>query len=288
MTGAHGIAETAGVWNAWSFDFTVIAGIILAGSMYSLGLSRLAGSRTISIRRAAAFHMGLVILGAALVSPLAHFAHELFSAHMVQHLLLMLVAAPALVYGSPRGPVLVALPVRLRRVANDLVFRLRPATRLVRNPVTVWVLNAVVLWAWHLPALYQAALRVQILHVIEHLSFLAVAFLFWSLVISSARRRVAYGATLMLVFTTALQSGGLGAILTFATSPLYPVHALGAAASGLTPLADQQLAGVVMWVPGGIVYFVTMAVLFARWLKLLEEGMPSRAQKSLRVKAGES
>jgi putative membrane protein len=108
------------------------------------------------------------------------------------------------------------------------------------------------------------------LHAVEHVCFLGSALLFWSAVIPTQRHRRAHGPRIAIVFANLLQSGALGALLLFATVVLYPLHRAGADLWGVRPLADQQLAGVIMWVPAGGIYFVTMAVLFARWLRVFE------------------
>lgn len=137
---------------------------------------------------------------------------------------------------------------------------------LLASPVAAWAFHAIAIWAWHLPTLYEASLRNEIVHGIEHASFLLTAMLVWSFVVSAPKRQPPYAGAIGVMFGTALQSGALGGILTFATAVLYPIHALGAVAWNLTPLEDQQLAGVIMWIPAGAVYFGVIAVLFARWL----------------------
>lgn len=155
---------------------------------------------------------------------------------------------------------------------------LRAARRAFAHPLVVWGLHALALWSWHLPGLYRAALENPILHVLEHASFLITAIAFWSLVIATkSRRRLAQPVAILFVFTTALHSGALGALLAFASRPLYPLHADGARAWGLTALADQQLAGLVMWVPSGALYVVAMAVLCLGWLREMERAHPTVA-----------
>ena len=190
---------------------------------------------------------GVSAIAVALLSPLESMAHDLFSAHMGQHLILIYVAAPLLVIGLPR--------LRIPRVAT--------------GAVVVWVLHVGALWLWHLPGLYSAALRNNPLHGLEHLSFLVTAMLFWSVLIHPDRtRRLDHPAALMLVFLTAVASGALGALLTFATTPLYEVHA--GTTGSLTQLEDQQLAGLLMWIPTGVVYLGAACVLFVKWLRSME------------------
>jgi putative membrane protein len=119
-----------------------------------------------------------------------------------------------------------------------------------------------------------------VLHALEHLAFLSTALAVWAVVIPAPRKHPRYGVAAGLLFATALQSGALGAILTFATAVLYPIHALGAGLWGLTALQDQQLAGVIMWIPAGAIYFIAIGVLAARWLK---EASPSDVQDPVLV-----
>jgi cytochrome c oxidase assembly factor CtaG len=105
---------------------------------------------------------------------------------------------------------------------------------------------------WHLPGLYQATLRSEILHTLQHASFLGTGLLFWWTVVHGREGRMGYGASVFYLFATAMHSGGLGALLTFASTPWYPAYAGATAAWGLTPLEDQQLAGLIMWIPAGL------------------------------------
>jgi putative membrane protein len=186
---------------------------------------------------------------------------------------LMLVAAPLLVLGVPLIPVLWALPLRWRRRVGGWgkTSAVRGVWGFLDRPLTAWILNAAVLWVWHAPALYQATLRSEAVHIAQHLSFLGAALLFWWVLVYRGRGgRAAYGIGVLYVFTTALHSSVLGALLTFAPAPWYPAYVSTTAAWGLTPLEDQQLAGLIMWVPGGIIYLIASLALFAAWLRALE------------------
>jgi cytochrome c oxidase assembly factor CtaG len=123
------------------------------------------------------------------------------------------------------------------------------------------------LWAWHIPALYDAALANRAVHVLEHAGFLATAALFWWAVLLGHGHRPPHGAGVLYTFGLAAQSTALGAMLTFARTPWYTSHLTSAARHGLSPLEDQQLAGLIMWVPGGLVYLGLALGLFAVWLK---------------------
>ena len=261
---------------AWTFDPVVVLSLLAAAGTYGFGVRRLwsrGRGRGVRPARVVAFAAGLVALAVALVSPVAALGHTLFAVHMVQHLIIVLVAAPLLVWGAPLLPCSLALPDALRRdlraLGRDHTVAAVGAT--LTGPLVVWITHVGALWMWHLPALYEAALTNEWVHVVEHVSFFVTALLFWSLVIPS-RPRMPYPARLGFVFVTALQSGALGAILTFASVPLYSIHAAGARAWGLSALGDQQLAGVIMWIPAGVVYLASMSLLFIRWMRSMDPG----------------
>jgi cytochrome c oxidase assembly factor CtaG len=140
----------------------------------------------------------------------------------------------------------------------------------LRNPLLVWCLNVAALWAWHLPDMYEAAFRNNLIHAVEHASFFGTAVLFWAVVIDRSRKALSHGARILFVFTTALQSGALGVLLIFAGEVLYRAHVATAHDWGLTALEDQQLAGALMWIPPGFVYFIAIAILFVKWMRGVE------------------
>jgi putative membrane protein len=197
-------------------------------------------------------------LAITLGPPLHEAAGHSFAAHMMQHELLMLVAAPLIALGWPAPPVVGLVPVALRRRALGGVTA-RRSWRALTSPAGAWLLQAIVIWAWHVPALFDAAVRSEVIHGLEHMTFTGAAVLFWGSILRP--RGGGYGAAVASVFTTALHTGALGALLTFMPRPLYGVYA------GPGALADQQLAGLIMWVPAGAV-FVAVGVAFgAAWLR---------------------
>lgn len=270
------IVSPARLWSYWSFDPPIVAGIVLLSAAYIVGLRRLwsrGRGRGVTVWQSLCFAAGLVTLIVALVSPLDRLSHDLFAAHMVQHLLLVLVAAPLLVAGSVRTVLGLALPVSARRTVRTWERHRwsRAVTAPVTRPVPILVLHVTAIYSWHLPLLYQAALRSDAVHALEHLSFFGTAWLFWWLIIDSqGRAKLGDGGAVLFVFLGGLASGALGALLTFAPRALYPLQALGAGAWGLTPLQDQQLAGLIMWVPAGVFYVLTAAVLFLRWMSHMD------------------
>ncbi len=260
---------------AWTFDPALVAGLVATAAVYARGVARL-GRRITGIDRAlrvASFAAGLAVVAAALMSPLDALTSALFSAHMVQHLLLMVVAAPLLVYSRPTAALVAGLPAGGREVVRQAgAGGLRHVGHALSRPVVVWVVGALVLWAWHMPSLYGAALTHDALHVAEHASFLGAAVLFWSVVLTSGGRRgVARPVAALLVFANGVQGTALGAVLLFASTPLYPAHDAGAALWGRSPLADQQLAGSLMWGPPALVYVVTVGWLLFRWFEEMDD-----------------
>jgi cytochrome c oxidase assembly factor CtaG/cytochrome c2 len=261
------------MWGSWPFEPGVLVPLLAIVLAYTIGLARLwhnAGiGRGIGRAQAAAFAGGWLTLVAALASPLHTLSEELFVAHMVQHELLMIVAAPLIVAGAPVVAIVWLLPSTMRRRLFDLVHRRSGEVvwSLVTAPAAVWLMHAVALWVWHLPALFQATLESDLVHAAQHLSFLGSAVLFWWSMSHGRYGRLGYGAAVIYVFATAVQSGVLGALLTFAPHAWYPVYATTTSRWGLNPLEDQQLGGLIMWVPAGVVYTIAGLGYFAAWLR---------------------
>jgi putative membrane protein len=277
MNLAHATVTRAEIWGAWNLDPLALAALVAAGWLYARGSARLRSARqtpAVRPRQVAAFYVGLTLVAIALVSPLDALAGALVSAHMAQHLVFLAVAPPLIVYAAPGLVMSSALPPAIHRALN----RARRPLAVVSGVAVAVVAHAVVMWLWHLPGPYEAAVGNEWVHMLEHGSFFTSALLFWScLVDPRARRRVAYPAAIAGAVTIWILSGGLGALLSFATRPLYPVIAHDAASWGVGALADQQLAGVLMWVPAGFTYLVAIAVLFVRWMESMERRM-QRAQ----------
>jgi putative membrane protein len=240
--------------------------------------------RGVRTREVACFAGGWLTLVVALVSPLHPWGEALFSAHMTQHELLMLVAAPLLVLGSPLAPTLRALPRGWTHVLARAGTS-RPWAALVRalrNPIVAWAVHGTVLWAWHAPALFDAAVENEAVHALQHLSFLGSAVIFWWALLHGRGRAMAYGAAVLYLFTTAMHSGLLGALLTFSETPWYPAYAATARFWGVSAVEDQQLGGLIMWVPACSLYLVVALALFARWMRLSGD-MARRAEERAAV-----
>lgn len=265
------------LWGAWAEDPWSLLLVGVAAWAYARGTGRLwrrAGAgRGIPHWRFYSYCGGLAALFLALISPLEALGGSLFSAHMVQHEVLILVAAPLLVLGQPMLAWLWALPPAWRRRVGGWGRRapVRTSWRLISHPLSAWLLHAAAVWIWHTPRLYQATLVSEAAHALQHASFFGTALLFWwTLLHPDRHRRLAYGMGVLYLFTTAVYGSALGALLTFATRPWYPAYAERAAAWGFTALEDQQLGGLIMWIPFGTVYTAAALALFARLVLTLD------------------
>ena len=261
------------LWGAWNLDPLLVAGLALAIWAYRRGAN---GGRRhpADTWRRTCFVGAVAAVGVALVSPLDALSGALASAHMVQHVLLVLVAAPLLALSAPVTTLLRGSPAVVRDASVQWRRRLRLTRgnlRLLRNPPTAWLLHVGTLWFWHAAVPYDAAVQHHLLHVVEHASFLLTGALFWRLVVGArASDRVSNGLGILLVFAMSMQSVFLSALLTFARTPWYSSYAATTAPWSLDPLADQQLAGVIMWIPAGLVYVGAGLGLLVAWMRATE------------------
>lgn len=271
----HASAFAPELWSDWSLEPGIALPILITALVYARGVRilehRASRARPRLHRSALLFSLGLASLVLALLSPLDEVADALFSAHMVQHLILILVAAPLCVAAAPIVPLLWGLPAPVRRAVGALWRRpgaVRRGWGTLTSPGIVFTLHTGAIWFWHFPGPYQAALQNEGIHALEHLSFFGTALLFWWLVIQPiGHRRLAYGAALLFVGGTLVQGGALGALLMFSPVPWYPAHAAGAHAWGMSLMDDQQLAGLIMWIPAGFAYVGTACALFVAWMR---------------------
>jgi putative membrane protein len=269
---------------AWSWEPGVVIPLAVTAVLYVAGVVRIyrrnRHSPAISRWRVAAFAAGWLALALALVSPLHKLGSALFSAHMTQHEILMVIAAPLLAIGKPLIAFLFALPMAWRehlgRVTAAPTFR--RGWLWLTGPLVVWGLHGLTLWVWHLPSLYQATLDNEGIHALQHISFLGTALLFWWTLIEGRYGRLGYGAALIYVFTTALHSSVLGALITFTQQLWYPIYSGRTTVWHLTAVEDQQLGGLIMWIPSGTVFIVVGLAMLAAWL-----GESERRQKFSRL-----
>ena len=284
-----------GLWGLWTLEPGVVAGLLFGLALYLSGVMRLWRRAGVGqgIRRWQAL-LGVsafLVLGLALVSPLETLSGLFFSAHMAQHLLLMVVAAPLLVLGLPGIAGLWALPPGARKAVAQRWLkaqRLRRAVHLLSSPALTWLLFVGTFWVWHTPALYEATLRSNVVHGLEHLTFLGAALMFWwTLLQPAGHRRLGRGAAVLYLFAASLQGGVLGALITFSPTPWYGAYVRTTEALGHSALGDQQLAGLIMWLPIGTLFTVLAGIFFLLWLREVEARMQAqqRAQLAPRVTA---
>lgn len=272
----HDPAEPYG----WTWDPTILVPLVVSLTIFGLGWWRLRSRSNRGVagldRRAALFGMGWAWLAAALVSPLHEGGEHSFTLHMIEHELLMLVAAPMLVLARPLAIMLWAWPPKLRQslgrwsAAPAVAILWRSATA----PVAATLLQAAALWLWHAPALFDLALAHEGWHIAQHLSFIVAALLFWTATLNIHPRspRAVRAVSVLCLFATSVVTGALGALMAVSASPWYQGYArLGMAPLGLSPAEDQQLAGLIMWVPGGLVHAFAALLVMRSLLRAPEE-----------------
>ncbi|MEA2140006.1 MAG: putative rane protein [Solirubrobacteraceae bacterium] len=265
-----------GFWD-WSLDPPLVL-VLVTAALYAIGDRRtVTPERAKAARRAqrGCFYGGLVVLLIALASPIDALAEQLFWVHMIQHMLLLVVAAPLIVLAQPWNRLWRGLSLDLRRrlarglAQGERTRWLRSASRTLGSPAAGFMAFSVVLLAWHVPALFDATLRSPTLHALEHTLFLATAVMFWKQAIDSpplraplsSVQRVAYLVGAMVV------SWVLAVVLALASTPLYAHYAHEASRpGGISALTDQQLAAGVMWVPGSITFVIVIFAYVHRWL----------------------
>lgn len=265
---AHELVPGA-TWRAWTLEPAVVLALAASLVLYGMGVQRVwqrAGfDRGVRNWQAWCFGSGVLVLAVAMVSPLHALGSVLFSAHMTQHVVLMSLAAPLLVLGAPLVAMTWALPPggrrRVARVLNAPL--LRRTGGWLTTPLVAWLLHAAAIWVWHVPGLYVATLGSEWVHTAQHASFFGTALVFWW----ALRDRTTHGLGVVYLFTTAVHSSLLGALLAFSPGVFYAPYALTAPSWGFTALEDQQVGGLIMWVPAGLVYFGAALLLLASWLR---------------------
>ena len=256
----------------WTWELSIILPLAVGGLLYLFGAKRRRGAWLLRWRHLA-FVTGWSFLTFALVSPLHRLGDALFSAHMLQHEFLILLAAPLIAAAHCSVTFLYAFPQQWRRVIGGEIarFERHPAISLLSAPLLAWILHAVALWVWHIPSLYEATVRSDLIHALQHLSFFLSALVFWAALFGAGRSTMSYGAATVYTFGTAVHCSALGALLTFSTVVWYPIYEGRTMIWHLTPLQDQQLGGLLMWIPSGVVFIAIGIALFAKWLKSSEE-----------------
>jgi putative membrane protein len=279
----HGGGSLLGSTMFWNVLLVVVA--VAAIATYLRGAVRLRGATSsgavLRHWEIAAFLSGWGVIFIALLSPLARWSDIRFSMHMTQHELLILIAAPLMVIGRPMAAALWAFAPAPRRRLQRVIAGGR-GLRFLMHPMAVVLIHGVTLWVWHIPLFFEAALAHEGIHAFQHLTFFGTAALFWWTLVHGRFGRLGYGAAVFFVFVTMMHSGVLGALLTFSRREIYPTHAARTLEVGGSPLGDQQLAGLLMWVPAGAIMLVVALALFAAWLGAIERRAAATAKAAER------
>lgn len=255
---------------AWNLDPFIVVPLAISGWLYWRGWRPTRDGSTPGYAMLAA----LVTVVIALLSPIDAIGGFLLSGHMVQHVLLTAVAAPLIAWAAPGVAILRGTPVPIRRRLVSTRRRTGIDATVIsqaRSPIARWLLLVSMLWLWHSSVLYGLAIRNDVVHALEHVSFLGAAVLFWTVIIGPVRARLAPGAAILAVFTLTLQGIVLSMLLTFSPIVWYDAYADAAPGWGLEPLADQQLAGVIMWVPTGFIHTGILLAILLRWLSAIDD-----------------
>ena len=276
--GHEAVRAGESVWARWNFDPELILPVALLTGLYLRGLRVWRDrSRDHPRWRTACYLLGMALLLAAVETPLDALAEHHFSAHMIQHELLMMFVAPLILLGAPTTPVLRGVPRVVRRRLVRPVARRREAAfawRALTHPLTALAAFTAILWAWHLaPGWYDAAVRDDLVHDAQHLSFALAGALIWWCVIDPRplRARLGYVGRMGFLVVASTPKSFLGALIVFAEEPLYGFWNDAPPILALTPLEDQELGGILMWVPSQMMFLLAVGLVFAVWARKSEE-----------------
>jgi putative membrane protein len=272
---AHG-GETHGPLG-WTFDPWVTLPLASVLLLFLVGRVRLARRSNVPRPRAWLFVAGWAVLTLSLVSPLHEGGEDSFSLHMIEHELIMLVATLLLAASHAGGTLAWGLPGLLRQaLGGGWKAPLAAIWRRLTEPVTATIVQAVVMWVWHAPALFDSTLESRGWHIAQHANFIVASLLFWVAMLNP--KRGGYLLSVACLFATSLVEGALGALMALSQSPWYASYAaMGMSGIGLDPVTDQQLAGLLMWIPGGLLHGAVALALLYRWLTRTEERHALRA-----------
>lgn len=257
----------------WTLDPLILTPMALFGTLYLGGLFWLrrrkhAGVSTRPLALASAA-LGAIALFLALIWPFDAFSEFSFAVHMAQHMLLIVVAGPLLALGRIGIPINAAIAAVSPASASALSLP-RKGLRLLLMPSVVFVLHGAIIWIWHVPLLFELALRIELVHILEHLSFLFAGYWYWTVLIRHGENE-GYGSAALSALSTLMHTGLLGALFTFAQRPMYATY-IEAQGSVELALQDQQLAGLLMWIPMGACYLIGGLAFAAAWLRTADRG----------------
>ena len=249
-------------WTEWHAHPSVVIGLLTFTALYLLGVGplrkRFQGSEAAGSGEVALFLTGVLVLFVALLSPIHELGDKyLFSAHMVQHLLLTLVSPPLLLAGAP--PWLIRPLIRGRKIL--------PVLRFITRPIPAFLIFNFIFALWHVPALYDGALRDRGIHILEHILFIGGGILLWWPIMSRMTELPRPSYLLQMVYLVAQPTIPtiLGALITFSDAGIYEWYAAAPRIWGTSVVSDQQIGGIIMWVPGGLFFVGALAVIFLIW-----------------------
>lgn len=260
----HPVAQIG--WTGWSIHWSTVIGIAALAALYLWRASRAPAPGTPTGTQKLTFFSGLFVMFISLNGPLHDLSDSfLFSAHMVQHLVLTLLIPPLLIGGTP-GWMLRPL-IKPRAV--------RAVAQFVTRPVMCFVIFNLMIIGWHLPIFYNAAMANHNIHIGEHLLFMASAVLMWWPFMSPLPElpRLAYPGQILYCFLLTLPMSVVAIYITMADHILYPAYAAAPRLWGITPMMDQQAGGLIMWIPGGMVFYALMTVIFFKWVARDEDSI---------------
>ncbi|MEX2672944.1 MAG: cytochrome c oxidase assembly protein [Phycisphaeraceae bacterium] len=279
---AHAVDASShahGSWlTQWNWDPLILPSLTLMSVLYATGLRvmwrRAGAGHGVTRGQAAGFAVAMAALVAALISPIDGLSNEQAWVHMIQHMLIMMVAAPLFVLGAPLRVMPWALPARGRLSLGrwqHAFNRWPPRPYLLWQPIAMWFLYAVALWVWHVPALYEAALHHNLIHDAQHLTFFIASCLFWRVLLDPlSRLRLNLGLGVIYLFATSLHASVLGVLLALSPAAWYAPYQATAARWPLSALEDQQVAGLIMWMPVCTIHAAVAAAMFALWMRQMQ------------------
>jgi cytochrome c oxidase assembly factor CtaG len=291
LSGGHTLSPQ-GFWYSWADEPLMTIVVFALTAMYAIGWSRLhaVAPKSVPVWRLGCYLGGVLAFAAALLSPIAAYSEELFAMHMVQHLLLLIAAPPLILLGAPFLPMLWSLPRSWRRPIGRLGRPGQPLYTIgqaITHPLVAVSAYVGSVAIWHIPAFYDAAQGRTFTHDLEHVMFYGTALLYWWPIIhpTGGRRRLSLGMALPYLVPPFLEGMAIGITLTFSSRPLYSTYASLDTDPiwGLDTLNDQQLGGLIMWVPGGLFFLIPLLGILMRLLIQQEREQERRERATSRA-----
>jgi putative membrane protein len=245
-------------WLKWSVHPSTVIGLLVLAAIYIIRAAQAGPDQSLSGTRKLSFFASLFVIFAALNGPIHDLSDNyLFSGHMVQHLLLTMLMPPLMLYGVPGW---MLRPLLRNRVLQAIAMR-------ITRPIACYLIFNIVIAGWHIPAMYNAAMESHDIHILEHLMFMAAAVLMWWPLASQLPElpRLAYPGQMLYSFLMTLPMSVVAVYIVMADTVLYPFYSSAPRIMKLSPMEDQLLGGLIMWVPGGLIFMIIMTVIFFKW-----------------------